>query len=142
MPIMGLNLDKINAIKSNPLKGKIDIKHNVKITDVQDYKLEIAKDKEALRFFFHYEVLYEPKIGSITLTGDVLYVEDPKKTKEILNDWKKNKKIQPDLAANIINTVLTKCTIKALTLSQEVNLPPHLPLPKASPKPNTKTYIG
>jgi len=139
---MGVNLEKISATKNNPIKGKLEIKHNVKLTDIQDFKLEISKDKEAVRFFFDYNVQYEPKIGSITLNGDVLYVDETKKIKEILSEWKKNKKIDPDLAANIINTVLTKCTIKALNLSQEVNLPPHLPLPRASPKSNTKTYIG
>lgn len=142
MPILGVNIEKITASKDSPVKGKIEIKHNVKITDLQEAKLEISQDKQALRFFFDYQVDYEPKIGIISLSGDVLYVDETKKVKDMLAEWKKGKKIGQELATHVINTILTKCTIKALSLSQEVNLPPHLPLPKASTKTNTKNYIG
>jgi len=56
--------------------------------------------------------------------------------------WKKDKKIPQEITANIINTVLIKSNIKTLALSQEVNLPPHLQMPRVKAKESSKDYIG
>ena len=61
-------------------------------------------------------------------------MEDEGKTKLILDGWKKDKQLPKDLAPKILNTILAKCNIKALNLTQEVNLPPHIRLPILKPK--------
>jgi len=38
-------------------------------------------------------------------------------------------KVPKDIMSGVLNTVLTKCNIEALILSQKVNLPPPIPLP-------------
>ena len=68
--------------------------------------------------------------------------------KEIIAEWKKDKKIKKELMGGILNTVLTKSNVQALIISQQVNLPPPIPLPKVnvSSKPEQekkdKEYIG
>ena len=45
--------------------------------------------------------------------------------------------------AGLLNTILTKCNVQALILSQEVNLPPPIPMPKVQIAQQTeKNYIG
>ena len=48
------------------------------------------------------------------------------------------KKIAKDIMSRVLNAVLAKCNIEALILSQEVNLPPPIPLPKVTMTSNEK----
>ena len=45
----------------------------------------------------------------------------------------------PDIG--LVNTILAKCNVKALSLEQEVNLPPHMNLPKVGQKTDVKKYV-
>ena len=82
-------------------------------------------------------------MGNITFEGEILYMADPKKNKEILSSWKKDKKLPKDLMGGLLNNILTRCNIKALIFSQEVNLPPPIPLPKVQMGPKEESsYIG
>ena len=58
------------------------------------------------------------------------------KIKEYLSSWEKDKSIPTDIMSQILNTILFKCNVKALNLSQEVNLPPHIQLPRVKPNKN------
>jgi hypothetical protein len=129
MPIVGFNFNKIIAEKNNKIIGKVDIKNNLSIKSIEQEKIALEKSEEILKFNFEYVISYEPSIGKIAINGNVLYMAESKKIKEILNEWKKEKKLSKELAPKILNTILAKCNIKALTLSQEVSLPPHLKMP-------------
>ena len=144
--IVGFGFTKLSAEKGEIAKGKIDINNNVSIKDVHEDSFSLGKDKQQniLRFVFEFTSNYEPNVGKILFEGDLLYMEEPKKAKEILNDWKKNKKLPKDLMGNLINTLLTKCNVQALILSQQVNLPSPIPLPKVqvAAAGDNKDYIG
>ena len=133
MPIIGFNIDKIDAEKTNKISGNVEIKNNLGITGVEQEKLALGKSEEVLKFNFEYLVTYEPKVGRLGINGSVLYMEDPKKIKELLSSWEKDKKIPNDVMPAVFNTILAKCNVKALTLSQEINLPPHIRLPIVKP---------
>ena len=132
MTIVGFNFTKINAERKEAvIKGKIDIKNNVAITSVQESDLSIGSSSQKVaKFTFDFNAAYEPKIGSIKFTGDILYLADAAKINELLKSWQKDKKIDKELMAGLINTILNKCNIQALIMSQQVNLPPPIPLPK------------
>ena len=131
MMIVGFNFNKIDVEKKEMVKGKISISNNVSIKNIEQKDLDFGKEKQnALKFIFEFNSKYEPNVGDIILGGDVLFVGEAKKTKEILDNWKKDKKVPKDVMTSILNTVLTRCNIQALILSQEVNLPPPVPLPK------------
>jgi len=129
MPIVGFNFDKILVERKNKITGKINIKQNLGIVGIEQEKLLLGnQDKEqVLKFNFNFDVNYE-NIGQITVLGHVLFLDESKKIKTILEDWKK-KKIDQNLTEQILNVVLFRCTVKALTLAQEVNLPPPIRLP-------------
>ena len=134
MTILGFNFSGIKVSRKEGVKGQINIKNNVVIKDVQGKDLNLGdKNQSALKFSFEFSSLYEPGLGEIVLNGDLMFMDSSAKTKTILDEWKKNKKVSKDVMAGILNTVLTKCNIEALILSQKVNLPPPIPLPSVKP---------
>ncbi len=145
MPIVGFNFNKVYVEKKENIDTpkNIQIKNDVLITNVQEEKLPTGKTKaDGLKFDFKFHLKYEPEVGEIELIGFIYYLDDPEIIKEIFKSWKKDKKIPQDITQILVNTVLVKGTIKALNLSQEVNLPPHLPLPTVNPKAAPESYIG
>ncbi|MEK6936497.1 MAG: hypothetical protein AABW58_00325 [Nanoarchaeota archaeon] len=145
MPIVGFNFSKVHVEKKETSETvtNIQIKNDVLITNVQEEKLPTGKTKaDGLKFDFKFHLKYEPSVGEIELIGFIYYLDDPETIKDIYKSWKKDKKIPQEITANLVNTVLIKGTIKALNLSQEVNLPPHLPLPTVNPKATPESYIG
>ena len=101
------------------------------ITDIKEHDLSLGeKSQKALKFLFEFSSKYEPDFGEIVLGGDLVFIESASKIKEVLDGWKKSKKISKDIMAGVLNTVLVKCNIEALILSQKVSLPPPIPLPE------------
>ena len=134
MAIVGFNFVKLEAEKKEMAKGKINISNNVSITNVDEKKISLANDKQkVLSFTFEFTSKYEPDAGHIKFVGDVLVMEEAKKAKELLDGWKKDKKLPKEIMTGILNTVLNKCNIQALILSDQINLPPPIPLPKVQP---------
>ncbi len=139
MTILGFNFNQIKVSRKEGIKGKINIKNNVVIKDVKEHDLNLGdKSQSALKFLFEFSSKYEPDLGEIILGGDLLFMESSAKTKAIMDDWKKSKKVPKDVMTGILNTVLTKCNIEALILSQKVNLPPPIPLPSVKQEEEKK----
>lgn len=131
MTIVGLNFTGITVEKKDMVNEKINISNNVSITDVVKTDLSLGGSKQnAIRFLFKFDTTYTPDVGSIKLIGEVIYVAEDKKVKELLDQWKKDKKVDPKVTEMVLNTILSKSNIEALILSKEVNLPPPLPMPK------------
>jgi hypothetical protein len=136
MPIVGFNFTKIKGEKKSPIEKdtKVQIKSNVDITDVKEETLRTGSDDQGLKFDFKLELNYDPEIASIELKGFVYYLDKEDKLKEIVEGWKKEKSVPPEVAQQILNLVLHRGNIKALTMEEELNIPPHLSLPHISPK--------
>lgn len=135
MTVVGFNFTKINVEKNELAKGKVNISNNVAITNVESTDLSLGTSKQnGLKMDFSFKTIYEPQIGHVELLGNVLYMADEKKTKEMLATWKKDKKLSPDIMTNVLNTILQRCNIEALLLSKEINLPPPIPLPRVNAK--------
>lgn len=144
MPIVGFNFDKIDVERKRVITGPINVKSDVSIKQVAKETVTTSnlKKDELLKFTFEFKAEYEPKIGAILLGGYMLFSEKPATLQKILETWNKDKKIEPTLMAQLVNIALFRCSIKALTLAQDVSLPPHLKLPSVSPKIDVKDYIG
>ncbi len=133
--IIGFNLSKVEAERSPSVKGKISIKNNIQIKEVEKSDLFLGKNKqEGIRFRFEYTSNYEPKAGKILLAGDLVAVEESDKVKKIVDEWKKNKKVEADVMTQVINSVLNKCSVQAIILSKELGLPSPVQLPKVQVK--------
>ena len=133
MAIVGFEFTKINVNKKEAAKGKVNISNNVGIVDLQKSDLQLGATKQSgIKFVFEYKSAYEPDFAHIELGGIVVYLTDEKDAEKIISDWKKEKKLNKDVAEKIINNILTKCNIQSIILSNTVNLPPPVPMPKVN----------
>tara|TARA_Y100000034_G_C6694733_1_gene306074 strand:- start:65 stop:511 length:447 start_codon:yes stop_codon:yes gene_type:complete len=134
MAIVKINLHKVNAEKNLLAKGgQIKINNNVSIKNVEDMDFAI-EGKKGLRFTFSFNCNYEPELGKIEVEGQVLFIETEDKVKEIKESWDKDKKVPMGVMEQIVNAALHKGNIQAIKISEDVNLPSPLPLPKVKPQ--------
>ncbi len=131
MALVGFNLTKISVEKKNPISGQVNIKTNLRISDITEEKskVELGKENTILRFDFEFTIEYEPKVASIKFEGHILELQEDKEAKIILKEWK-TKTIDEDLRLRVSNVIWTKCNVKAFLLEEEIGLPIHIPLPR------------
>ncbi|MBS3112187.1 hypothetical protein J4459_02900 [Candidatus Woesearchaeota archaeon] len=133
MPIVGFNFTEIGSKKQSKFLPNKKVKSDLKLTGLEKEKLPIGESDDVLKFLFNFKIEYED-CGEINLLGHVLYLDDLKKIDEILKKWEGKKNMPVDLMDTILNAILFRCHIKALMLSQDVNLPPHFKMPRVVPK--------
>ncbi len=131
MTLVGFNLTKITVEKKNPIAGQVNIKTNLRISDISEEKarVDLGKDSTLLKFDFEFTIDYEPKVAVIKFEGHVLELQEEKEAKSILKEWK-SKNIDEDLRLRVSNVIWTKCNVKAFVLEEEIGLPIHIPLPR------------
>lgn len=129
MAIVGFNYLTMSASRGDEQVAKIKISSNVAVKSVEKKDLSLGDSKQsALRFLFEYAAMYEPKVGSIILNGEIIYLDNAAKTKEVLDSWTKKKIVPEGVMTSILNTILEKCNLQAIVLSNMVNLPPPIPM--------------
>ena len=140
--IGGFSIDKLEVEKKvHDFKGKVSIKNSLKIKDVKEEQTPFKDKKTALRFSFEYSVDYAPKLASITINGSIIYISND--SDEIIKEFKKSKKItNQKVSIAVMNAISDKCNIRALELSQDVNIPSPFNLPKLNFKSSAANYIG
>ena len=135
MTIVGLQFDKIVVDRMDVPKGKMSVKNNIVIKDLEKKDFGVGKAKQfVLLFKFEYAANYEPKVAKIILNGTTTYVEQEAKIDELMKGWKKDKKIPKDIMTPLLNNILNRCNIEALILAREVGLPPPIQLPRVTVK--------
>ena len=147
MAIIGLTFDRINVEKDRvvleSVKNKnIQINYNIAIKNVEEDELRMQEKQKVLRFDFTFAIIYTPKLGTLELNGHLLYTDT--NHKKILDSWKKHQDItDTHLKAQLLNTIFQKANLKAIALTQEVNLPLHFPLPQIiPPDQNPQNYVA
>lgn len=147
MPVVGLIIKNILARKIEDYNGPFGIGHKTAIKDVEEIDMT-AIGKKGLRMAFEFVTNYntdkKKKFAEIIIEGDVLFLAD--NPAEILMGWKKGKKLPDDVNLQAINAVIRRCLTKAITLSEDINLPPPVPIPFARKEgeggANKSRYIG
>ena len=148
MTIVSFTFDRISAERTGKIKEKVDINHNFNINNIEKTDVVVLQGKKtAIKISFDFNVTYEPNIGKIKMSGDIVYLDKEDEISKLLDQWKKTKNLPVGVTSLVANTVLTKANIKALMLSQEVNLLPQIQLPKVIPKEMEESkdkgdYIG
>ncbi len=134
MPIVGFNFTKIFVEKKEKLDpAKDQITNAVNLLEMKEESMSFSEGKGLLQMEFQFEVLYG-KAGKMSLNGVLLYMDSPDKTKELLESWNIERKLDNNLSTEIFNTILFKCNIKALQLADDVGLPAHFRIPLIRPK--------
>ncbi len=133
MPVVGFNYTKILVERTAKLDPKDKIANSVNLIEIEEEKMPFSEGKGLLSIHFQFDIAYG-KAGKMSLQGLLLYLDNPDKTKKILDDWKKDRKLSQELSTEVFNSVLFKCNIKALQLAEDVNLPAHFRIPLIRPK--------
>jgi hypothetical protein len=138
--IIGLNFNKVLIEKSkNPEKLKVSkVNTKASLPTLEEEKIEVP-EKKAFRVTFSFSIDYEPNLAKLLIEGSILSLGDEKEVQEILESWKKKKDINIKTRTEILNYVLMKCNLKALSLEDEFNLPPHIPMPRVQEKTTSPT---
>jgi len=84
--------------------------------------------EEVLAVKFNFGLDYEPEMAKIDLEGNLILSLDSKRAKDVLKQWK-DKKMPEEFRLPLFNLILRKCSLKALQLEEEMNLPIHFQLP-------------
>jgi hypothetical protein len=143
MQIIGFNLTKI-SVEKNPEFKRVPINTSIEFTSIEKDHLEILKDKEALKLLFKFGIIHgESKennppagdeiLGNVNFEGAIILATEKDEAKEIQKSWKK-KKLGSAFQVPIYNFILRKCSPKAVALSDDIGLPPHMPIPQIKPQ--------
>jgi len=144
MQIIGFNFENISGEIKKPSNGKFEVNVDINVLSVSQENLDIVKDKPVLKFVFEFSVNYKPELAKINLKGSILAILNQEQTKEILKTWK-SEQLPEEVRLPLFNLILSKCTLKALQLEEELSLPTHIPLPRLLPedkKDNKAKYTG
>ncbi|MFH0832139.1 MAG: hypothetical protein V1900_00235 [Candidatus Aenigmatarchaeota archaeon] len=160
MPIVGLNIKSITA-KMTKLDEKKDDKTSVRkintkitpeVVNVESFDKKLAdipnfNTDNIIKIIFKFEISYElktdekkgEKIGEIVFNGDFLYQTND--TKNVLNRWKKEKKLENNITAEIYDRIFRTFLSNAVGIANYFMLPPPIEFPKFEFK-DSDEYIG
>ena len=134
MPVVGFTFTKFHAEKKRSPEGKLKINYNLSIKEVEKKELSFGTQKhQGVRFGMELSVSYlddkDTDVGSLLTAGDVMFVEEEAAIKDILDAWKKGKKIDKEIMKQIFNASQNRSSIQAIVLSKDIGLAPPIQLP-------------
>ncbi len=133
MPVIGMQITKIEAHrKNNPTPGfKVESTPTILAVEEKDLPA-IGKDGKALAISYNFSVEYKPDIASMKIFGEILFLEEGER--KAMKMWAKSKTLPEEIMIEIYNTIFRKGLLKALVLSDDMQLPPPLQVPIVTPK--------
>jgi len=141
MPVIGCSIKSIVAEKKKSITDTIDINSTPRIMSVEEKEIELVGKQPSLVIGFVFESLYNPDIGKMKFTGELIYAA--KNGKDILKTWKKDGRLSEDIDREIKNFLFRKCLVLGINLSEELELPPPVVFPVILPrKEEQPKYIG
>ncbi len=131
--ILNIMIDNMSCEKKKQPFGPIQISSNNQITGIS--KTKMMDGSEGIAVSFKYTTRYKGKdedIGKIDILGKVFY--NGENFENIADMWEKDKKMDPAESVNIINIILSEASVTAVIISNQMRLPPPIPLPRANGK--------
>lgn len=133
MKLIGFNFKKIDLEKKSDNLKDLKISTGIDISDLREVKSDLFNSsEEMISVKFEYTINYEKDVAVLKFQGNLLVSVEPQQAKEVLRQWK-DKKIPEDFRLSVFNIILRKSSLKALQFEEELNLPPHIPLPSFKP---------
>ena len=121
--LIGSRFTKINAERNPNFDGKIELKTNIKIQNLE----KIKESKENIKIEYIFNIDYSD-LGKVSIEGIIFLSSDAKKIKELIKLQKEGKFNTPEYIA-ITNLIIQKASIKAFELEEELGLPIHIKFP-------------
>ncbi len=137
MQTVGFNFTKIEAHKLVKMQN-VSPNMIISFTNIEKENSDLITSK-ILKISFSYKITYtdnteksknkEIKENYLLIEGNFALTVSEEEEKEFLKEWKK-KETPTQYRESLYNLILRKCTLKAVSLEEEVNLPIHIPIPK------------
>lgn len=135
--MIGYNFIDIKAEKNVEAKVAqkgLEVNHAITLSNVTKVPLNMATgSSEVLRIEFDFSVVYQG-VGQINLKGDALFSDTPEIITESAASWASDKKLPQMIDLEVRKFVYTKSLMQAMNLSDLLNLPAPIPLPKFEAK--------
>ena len=142
MPVIGLRFESFEGKREKMLENTpVKINSTPRITEIKEIDIpNVAKN--ALAFTFEFITSYDPDIGIIKVTGEVLAVE--KNYQKILADWKKKKELPTEISTEVLNYLFRRCLLKISNIAEDLQLPPAVGFPKVkqTEKQESTDYVA
>lgn len=133
MPVLTVNFTSISCEKKGSLNQKMQIRTAPRVTGVKRLKMEMfGKKSDVLEIQFIFESNYMPEVGGISIGGSLLY--ESKDVAKIEKMWKDKKTMPDEVQVEIINYLFRVVGVKAIQLSDIMQLPPVITMPRIEPK--------
>ncbi|MGC1122520.1 MAG: hypothetical protein WBA22_15640 [Candidatus Methanofastidiosia archaeon] len=131
MPVIGIRMDKLEAERKENVRieGQMRISPNPRILQMQETQIPGPTGKaNILEIQFEYAVNYDPPVGDIKVIGTIMFQEAENIRKQLLDIWKENRQIHPEMGREIIYRMTHHAFLVMMNLARELNLPSPLPL--------------
>jgi hypothetical protein len=132
MSIVAFNFTRIAGERTAARVGKYSIRNETNIVDVKEVPL--GKQK-ALLFVFKNNIAYEPGVGKIELSGDIVILAPDADITKNVELFAKTKRVETRYTELVYNTVLARSTVQALIIARDVGLPAPVAMPRVKPAP-------
>ena len=128
--IIGIGLKSIKAHSEGKVIQKVDVQSTPTIKSIE--KRDILNLNDVLSIGFSFSISYKPDIGSIDFEGEVLcQTELAEKALEL---WKAEARLDDGIAQEVLNAIFRKCLTHAVSLADELKLPPPVSFPVVKKK--------
>lgn len=126
MPIVANNIGEVRIKVDTKVPGRIiGVKNNMLIKEIDEKKIG---DKQALILTCDLLTTYmqetDKPVSQFLLEEEVLYTDDEKNLKEVMDEWKKNKKLPKKFEDNIIKGLNTICMYDMQFFTNRMRFPP------------------
>ncbi len=128
LKLVGSKLSKVSGQRNPDFSGKLSMKTNVKINDIE----KIKDPKDTIKVNYTFNVDYD-ELGKIDISGNLFLTGDSKTIRDLLKTYK-DKQYETEEYVAITNLIIQKASIKAFELEEELGLPIHIKLPTLSLK--------
>jgi len=136
MTVIGLTFTSMEASRTDkPVQGEIQVNTSPKIVEVKEIDVK-RLGKKTLSMGFEFDTDYSPGYGNLKLKGNVMFIGE--KNDEILEQWKKDKKLPDDISVEVLNHLFRKCLVKAAQLADDIQLPPPINIPVVKSESESK----
>jgi hypothetical protein len=102
--------------------------------NIKDRKIGLVKrggeENKVLQIGYVFTISFLEGIGDIIVKGEIDYLDNLKKLKEINKNWDENREVQ----TRILNFIFANTIPMVMDISKHVGLPPPIALPRVRPE--------